>query len=346
VLVSEKHPTAAGLTRWLALAACALLCGCAGDGPPPTDNSDWFATIQRTIFDQNCLSSGCHNPQSQAGALNLSTGASYNALVNVVPQNPAASSAGMLRVQPDVPQNSFLLTKITMPGAGEGSRMPLGNNPLSQEDIDSIQQWILAGAPRTGTRGPTPTPTAPGPARTATASATGTATQTAAATDTAPSTATETSTPPATGTPTATVTGSPPPTNTASQTPTDTPTASPSASPTETPTPGLFPQVQEIFNATCVDMFCHDDAFRSGNLVLVEGQSYAQLVNIVPDNAAARNAGLLRVDPGVVDNSFLVIKVEGPPPPMGFRMPFGKPPLSEEQIELIRRWIAEGAAPN
>ena len=346
MLASEKHTTAVGLTRWLALAACALLCGCAGDGPPPTDTSDWFATIQRTIFDQNCLGSGCHNAASQAGALNLSSGASYNSLVNVVPQNPAAESAGMLRVQPVEPQNSFLMTKITMPGSGEGSRMPLGGNPLSQEDIDSIEQWILAGAPRTGTRGPTPTPTAPGPPRTPTASATGTETQTPMATDTAPSTPTETLTPTDTNSPTPTVTGSPPSTNTASQTPTDTPTLTPSASPTETPTPGLFPQVQEIFNASCIDMFCHDLAFRSGNLVLVEGQSYAQLVDVVPDNAAARNAGLLRVDPGVVDNSFLVIKVEGPPPAMGFRMPFGKDPLSAEQIELIRRWIAEGAAPN
>jgi len=224
--------------------------------------------------------------------------------------------------------------------------MPLGKNPLPQEDIDSIQQWILAGAPRTGTRGPTPTPTAVGPVRTATATATGTETATAPATDTASATATITPTPADTATPTATVTGSPPPTNTPSSTPTETPTDTPSATPTDTPTPGLFPQVQEIFNSTCVDMFCHDTQFRSGNLVLVEGQSYAQLINVVPDNAAARDAGLLRVEPGVVDNSFLVVKIEGPPPVMGFRMPFGKPPLSDQQIELIRRWIAEGAAPN
>ncbi len=322
-----------------ALAALVALCGCAGSGPPPTDSSDWFATIQRTIFDRQCLDAGCHNSQSQAGGMNLSAGASYNSLVNVPAENAAAHGLGMTRVAPNDPDLSFLLIKITNPGPGQGSRMPQSKDPLSENDIESIRQWILAGAPRTGTRGPTPTHTPVGPVRTATDSAT----PTMSATPTTSNTATATSVPVDTATRTATVTGSPPPTSTATVTPstTETPTASPS--PTVTATPGPFAQVQQIFNQSCVGAFCHDVQGRSGNVVLVEGQSYTELVGVQPDNRNARTAGLLRVDPGNPDNSFLVVKLEGPPPPMGSRMPFGQPPLSASEIQVIRDWITAGA---
>lgn len=89
----------------------------------------------------------------------------------------------------------------------------------------------------------------------------------------------------------------------------------------------------------------------SGGLVLVEGQSYANLltvtpsglVGVPPQNAAALNAGLLRVDPGHPDNSFLVIKLAGPPPIEGGQMPLGKPALSDAQMQLVRDWISAGA---
>jgi hypothetical protein len=102
---------------------------------------------------------------------------------------------------------------------------------------------------------------------------------------------------------------------------------------------------QTIFNPTCLDMFCHTTEFMAGNLVLVEGQSYAQLVNVLSDNPAARTAGLLRVEPDVPDESFLVIKLTNPTLPQGSRMPLGKPPLPAADIELIRAWIAAGAQP-
>jgi hypothetical protein len=83
----------------------------------------------------------------------------------------------------------------------------------------------------------------------------------------------------------------------------------------------------------------------SGSLVLIEGMSYDQLVGVQPTNAAARTAGLLRVDPDNPDNSFLLVKVTNPTPLQGSRMPLGELPLSAEQIQLIRDWIASGAQP-
>jgi len=328
------HPTRqqpARLALWTALFGLVLLGGCAGDGPAPHGAGGQFAQLQANIFNQHCLSAGCHNAQSQAGGLNLSPGASHNQLVNVDPNNPAALSAGLLRVQPFNPGNSYLLAKVTNPGVGEGSRMPLGMEQLAQSDIDAIEAWIVAGAPRDATAGPspseTPVPASPTPAPpTATATLTGT--------------------PADTSTATATVTGTPPPTSTATSSPTITATPSPSPTPTMTPTLSMFGEIQTtIFNTSCVDSFCHDVAGMSGGLVLVEGQSYANLVGVAPMNDAALQAGMLRVDPGNPSNSFLVLKLGNPAKQFGDRMPFGKLPLTAAQKQLITDWITAGAMP-
>jgi hypothetical protein len=80
-----------------------------------------------------------------------------------------------------------------------------------------------------------------------------------------------------------------------------------------------------------------------GDLVLEEGQAFGELVGVAPFHANARAAGLVRVAPGEPDGSFLVIKVEGPPLELGFRMPLVGDPLSAEEIRAIRDWIAAGA---
>ena len=51
--------------------------------------------------------------------------------------------------------------------------------------------------------------------------------------------------------------------------------------------------------------------------------------------------GLDYVEPLEPDNSYIVRKVEGTG--NGSRMPFGQPPLSTANIDLLRQWIAEGA---
>jgi hypothetical protein len=324
----ERRPTVRGVHLGRTALLAALLYGCAGDGPPPTAAGSAFDQIQTEIFNQNCLSAGCHNAQFQAGGLNLTAGVSYSQLVDVLSVNAVAQSQGLLRVKPFDPDNSFLIIKLTGPGEGEGTRMPQGMNPLPQSDIDMIRSWILDGAPPPGTAVPTATPTADPPT----------------ATVTPPPTATET--PSITATVTATVTGSAPPSSTVTDTPTITPTPSDSPSPSPTPTLSLFEQIQTtIFNPTCTEMFCHDAIGMSGGLVLLEGQSFGNLVNVPPQNVAALERGLLRVDPDDPDNSFLLVKLVGPTAAEGLRMPQGKPPLPPEQIELVRQWIEQGAEP-
>jgi hypothetical protein len=53
---------------------------------------------------------------------------------------------------------------------------------------------------------------------------------------------------------------------------------------------------------------------------------------------------LKRVDPGDPDNSYLVQKVEGTAA-VGGRMPLGGSRIPQEEIDLIRQWISEGANP-
>ena len=52
--------------------------------------------------------------------------------------------------------------------------------------------------------------------------------------------------------------------------------------------------------------------------------------------------GLLRVDPGDPDNSYLIQKLEGTAA-VGARMPLGGTALSQADINVVRQWISDGA---
>ena len=112
------------------------------------DNSTYH-DFQDYIFNKSCTASYCHAAPTNAGNLNLTSGVSYEDLVGRVPQNLAAASAGMKRVDPGNPDNSFLLTKLIGPSnPAQGGRMPLAAGPLHSGKIDAIRNWIAAGASR------------------------------------------------------------------------------------------------------------------------------------------------------------------------------------------------------
>jgi hypothetical protein len=325
-------------------ACLAILAGCAGNGPPPPASTSSFEAIQRGIFDVHCVSAGCHNASDRADGLVLSEGDAYASLVGVVPANPAAASAGLRRVMPNQPDQSFLLIKLAVPGPGEGSQMPLGAPPMSAPDIESIRAWILAGAP--GSDLPTP-PASLTPSATPTDTPLPTATATPLATNTLPPLSTPTGTLPATATPTPTL----PATATASGTFTPSATPTPAVPPTPTfSTDSTFPQIQAtIFNRTCIGLGCHNAQDAAGGQVLEAGQAYASLVGATPINAAAAAHGLLGVEPGHPENSFLIIKLTLPgvfDPQFFSRMPLGRPPLDPAQVDHIRAWILRGALPD
>ncbi len=292
----------------LVCAVAAALVGCAGDGPTPSSGSSAFDILQREIFDQSCTSGPCHNPQTAAADLILTEGFSFDDLVEVAATNESAQQQGLERVTPFDVVGSFLLAKVEGPGPGEGSRMPLGAAPLTESEIQLIRDWIASGAPGPETPGPSGSPSAtPSP-----------------------------TTVPATPTATATLD--------ATALPTTAPPLSPTATavaPTNTPAVTLQQVQDEIFTPSCAVQFCHSGDFPSAQVSLEEGQSFDQLVGVVPSNGAAAADGLLRVDAGDPDNSFLIVKVEGPDRlELGSRMPLAFDPLTQEQIDLLRAWVA------
>jgi hypothetical protein len=120
------------------------------------------------------------------------------------------------------------------------------------------------------------------------------------------------------------------------------------------PTPNLevsFSSIAtNIFEATdssgrlaCVQ--CHNagGARFAAGLNLERAVAYGQLVGV----SSSERPGVLRVAPGDPDASYIVHKLEGRADIVGVRMPRGTGPfLTEGQMAVIRRWIAEGAPNN
>lgn len=107
-------------------------------------------------------------------------------------------------------------------------------------------------------------------------------------------------------------------------------------------TPTLSNVQTNIFNTSCAVSGCHRGSSAPHGLDLSVGNAHGNLVNV--ESGGVPN--LLRVDPGDPDDSYLVMKLEGHSDIVGARMPLGGPYLSEEQIQLIRTWIEEGAPNN
>lgn len=98
-----------------------------------------------------------------------------------------------------------------------------------------------------------------------------------------------------------------------------------------------FTNVQEIFESSCSGSGCHIGERTNGvrldsydNVMESEGQQYGELV----------------VQEGDADDSPLVDKIESANPEYGVRMPEGGPYLSDDEIDLIKEWIDDGAEDN
>jgi len=134
---------------WGVAAACLLLgigtVACEHADPVGTDNGlrPTLSSIQTNILSTNCALSGCHaGPNPQQG-MNLSAGETHDNVVNV----PSNERPELDRVEPGNPDRSYLIHKIEGRSSIVGQRMPLGREPLSQEEINVLREWIANGAP-------------------------------------------------------------------------------------------------------------------------------------------------------------------------------------------------------
>ncbi|MBL4625953.1 MAG: hypothetical protein JKY42_12555, partial [Flavobacteriales bacterium] len=115
-----------------------------------------------TDMQTSCAFSSCHANGSAPSLLDLEGfGASaqqdvYNNLVNAIPTNSFAAGKGYKRVYPGDPYRSSLFRKIcgslddfVQLDSNEGGSMP-ATGTLDDKQKELIRQWILFGAPETG----------------------------------------------------------------------------------------------------------------------------------------------------------------------------------------------------
>ncbi len=103
--------------------------------------------------------------------------------------------------------------------------------------------------------------------------------------------------------------------------------------------PSFAADIQSIFSNRCISSGCHNSG-AAGGMVLLQGQSYANLVNV----ASTQEPGKTRVIPGDSANSYIVIKLEGRQT-NGSRMPLGGT-LDTNSIQNIKNWVDKGAKNN
>ena len=103
----------------------------------------------------------------------------------------------------------------------------------------------------------------------------------------------------------------------------------------------------EYFGTSCTFSSCHSGVTPAGGLLLMEGEAHEALFSVTPQNEDAAAAGLVLVDPGNPDGSYLLMMVEGMQGDMGQIMPPGAPEPVDPQcrIAALREWIALGASP-
>ncbi len=104
-------------------------------------------------------------------------------------------------------------------------------------------------------------------------------------------------------------------------------------------------QVQPILTDRCAFGGCHASTSPAAGQSLAEGLAYMNTVNVPSEELPSMD----RVEPGDPDQSYLVHKIQGTHLDVGgsgLRMPRGQEPLSDDQIDLIRAWIEQGARNN
>ncbi|HZR79512.1 MAG TPA: hypothetical protein VFD92_00320 [Candidatus Binatia bacterium] len=101
---------------------------------------------------------------------------------------------------------------------------------------------------------------------------------------------------------------------------------------------------KEIFEKHgCTQDICHGSAAHQGGLDLTPAVAYQNIFD-----TPATGVSMKRIEPGDKDRSYLWLKLAAATNPgsvqiSGSPMPNGLPPLSPDELELVRRWIYAGA---
>jgi len=111
------------------------------------------------------------------------------------------------------------------------------------------------------------------------------------------------------------------------------------APPVSAPLSKLSDIQSKVFNTSCALSGCHGTTNNQANLLLTEGNSFSNLVNV----QSFLFPQFKRVEPSNSANSLLIKILKGEVTP---RMPFNRTPLSSAEIDSIAKWIDNGALNN
>jgi hypothetical protein len=98
--------------------------------------------IVSSIFQRNCTTAGCHSGAYPAMGFDLSGPNHRAALIDVA----SRQLEGRKLVDLQAPSESYLLMKLRGTEGIAGQQMPLGRDPLSDDDIAAVADWIVAVA--------------------------------------------------------------------------------------------------------------------------------------------------------------------------------------------------------
>lgn len=124
------------IMAWLAGAALFGACEHDVDIDEPSAGPT-FQTVSQRVFSDCAL---CHLGGAKSGGLSLEQ---YENIVTVKSLKKPEFSL----IAPNDPDNSYILMKVRGDSRIDGSKMPPGSS-LSREQIDHLEAWIKAGAPK------------------------------------------------------------------------------------------------------------------------------------------------------------------------------------------------------
>lgn len=101
------------------------------------DNSSLEQQVAE-IFQQNCTKSGCHSGPNPQMGMDLTRELFYSSVVD----EPSTENPNLKRVDPGNPETSYLVRKVRGDSDIVGAPMPLIGDRLTEEEVQTIVQWI------------------------------------------------------------------------------------------------------------------------------------------------------------------------------------------------------------
>jgi len=151
VKTAKVRATWPALAVAFVLVAAAALAFVSGNNTVTAQSTVSFSQDIIPMFVESCTA--CHGGDeatSGSAGLNLEAPFAYDNLVGVQARPYAEEEFEFFRVTPGKPEVSYLMHKLlgTQDAVGgRGTQMPRGMDPWTEEQLNLVREWILAGAP-------------------------------------------------------------------------------------------------------------------------------------------------------------------------------------------------------